>query len=217
MLAAVALAGCSSGNNTCDAGVDGGSCISGGGGGGGGAGGGGTGGGVGGGGGGGGAGGGGTGGGGAAELKGTFTLSWSDGATTFTVQGTSFVLPVHDTGLDETNYDGHGAVTISPDVFMAGGVTCTIAEPAAHLFDENYFFKVRHGAIPSQRWAYLDQWNYTCGGATMPVIINFRTASGFGCGTPVDVPTTSAPTMSGSFTMNCLPPYTGTATWSFAP
>ncbi len=156
-------------------------------------------------------------------LSGTFDLTWSAGGQAFTVRGTSFWLPVHDTGADETNYDGHGAVTIGPTSYMeAGGVTCTLAEPAAHAYDENYFFKVRHlTSGPVQRWAFLDRWNYTCtssgGSQTVPVIINFRIAQGVGCTQPTDVPATAAPTMSGSFTMNCLPPYTGTATWSFTP
>jgi len=77
-------------------------------------------------------------------------------------------------------------------------------------------------AGPAQRWGYVDQWDYTCtsagGSQVFPLIVNFKTAQGTACGQPVDVPAASAPTMSGTFTMDCAAPaWTATATWPFAP
>jgi hypothetical protein len=203
-LGMAAVSACNCGGETgCDGGVDAG-C--GGGGGGGQGGGGGTGG----------------GGGGPAPLSGTFDLSWTQGARTWTLEGRGFTLPVHDTGIDETNYDATGTVTISPTSYTEGAMTCTLVGSASRAFSESYFFKVRYlTGGPAQRWGYLDQWDYTCtssgGSQVIPVIVNFRTAQGTACSTPTDVPAASAPTMSGSFTMDCLPPYVGVATWSFSP
>jgi hypothetical protein len=156
-------------------------------------------------------------------LHGTFDLTWTQAGQSWTVQGRGLTLPVHDRGIDETNYDAAGTVTIAPASFEQGGGTCTLTEPETRALNEDYFFKVRNlTAGPAQRWGFADSWRYQCvsaGGTWQTaVIVNFRTATGFGCATPFDVPAPAPPTMSGSFTMDCMgPAFTGTATWSFSP
>jgi len=207
LLAVVVVAvSCSGTDSRCDAGTDGG-CEGGS---------------VGGGTGGGGGSGGGGGGSSAAALTGIFDLTWSQGAMQWTLEGRGLSLTVHDDGIDETNYDATGTVTIAPATYTDGAQTCTLAEPAAKALDEQYFFKVlKASGGPAQRWGYAAQWDYTCssggGSQTVPVIVNFRTAQGTACMTPVDVAAPSPPVMSGSFSMSCLPPYAGVASWSFTP
>ncbi len=130
------------------------------------------------------------------------------------------VLVFMDDGIDETNYEIMGNITMKTTVFISDDSTCTLSGPAKKEIVNQSYFKVLKQPAKAVRWSFSESWNYTCytpEGATweVPVMVQFMTGTGMGCTTFADVPIDDTGAPEGSYTSSCSGLGSVTAEWSF--
>lgn len=145
----------------------------------------------------------------AGDFSGTITIDQDFMGTRFIVKIEDAVLTEKDDGPDETNYTLSGTAVISPDTFIVGETVYTLAENAGKVYIDDYGFKVLKTTPASVRWGFVEGWEYSGGGESLPVTINFSTSN---CGDG-DIPVTSVDDIDGSYTMPCY--LNAGAEWSF--
>ncbi len=153
---------------------------------------------------------------------GFFTVDYRNdaiGAPTFHVESNATLSKLVETTTD-TQYLIGGTVTMTTQSFTSSNqCSCELKDGVQAIGPDDGSISVTKTTPPAVNISFQHSWDYACtcqtGSMDLTVGVSFDTLGGSSCTEGVNVPTTSPPAIVGSFTQDCLPMVTSTATWSF--